>query len=144
MAIDYLKRSQIGRATFLPLNRLDPGELPQAPKRPGIVDYALNLVDFDSKFFSAFWYVFRDALVVENLDAARQLMGRYRMVTLVMQAMPPTRPSASQSRGFSVRMRRMSRYRNATNANVMARRLSVEVGGLLQTGHAAKGSFFLW
>ncbi len=82
VAIDYLKRSQIGRATFLPLNRLDRGDLPQSPNRPGIVDYALNLVDFDHKFFSAFWYVFRDTLVVENLDAARQLMGRYRMVTL--------------------------------------------------------------
>jgi len=30
----------------------------------------------------AFWYVFRDTLVVESLNHARQLMGRYRMVTL--------------------------------------------------------------
>jgi chromosome segregation protein len=39
-------------------------------------------VDFDPKFMPAFWYVFRDTLVVENLNHARQLMGRYRMVTL--------------------------------------------------------------
>lgn len=82
IAIDYLKRSQIGRATFLPLNRLERGDLVEKPDRPGVVDYALNLVDFDPKFGPAFWYVFRDTLVVETLSDARRLMGRYRMVTL--------------------------------------------------------------
>jgi chromosome segregation protein len=82
LAIDYLKSSQIGRATFLPLNRLERGETPNKPDRPGVVDFALNLVDFDQKFYSAFWYVFRDTLVVETLSDARRLMGRYRMVTM--------------------------------------------------------------
>ena len=81
-AIEYLKRSQIGRATFLPLNKLDHGNVSAKPNHPGVVDYALNLVDFDPKFLGAFWYVFRDTLVVESLAYARPLMGRYRMVTL--------------------------------------------------------------
>ncbi len=82
LAIDYLKRSQIGRATFLPLNKLEQGSLPPKPSRPGVVDYALNLVDFNPRFISAFWYVFRDTLVVESISDARPLMGRFRMVTL--------------------------------------------------------------
>jgi chromosome segregation protein len=81
-AIEYLKRSQIGRATFLPLNKLERGRLPSKPNHAGVVDFALNLVDFDSKFLPAFWYVFRDTLVMESLSSARPLMGRYRMVTL--------------------------------------------------------------
>jgi len=81
-AIEYLKRSQIGRATFLPLNKLDKGNLSSKPNHSGVVDYALNLVDFDPKFKPAFWYVFRDTLVVETLSHARALMGRYRLVTL--------------------------------------------------------------
>ncbi|HEX7445064.1 MAG TPA: AAA family ATPase, partial [Methanothrix sp.] len=81
-AIEYLKRSQIGRATFLPLNKLDQGSLSAKPNYAGVVDYALNLVEFDSKFMNAFWYVFRDTLVMESLNHARALMGRYRMVTL--------------------------------------------------------------
>ena len=81
-AIEYLKRSQIGRATFLPLNKLDRGSPSLKPNYEGIVDYAFNLIDFDPKFQGAFWYVFRDTLVVENLNHARALMGRYRMVTL--------------------------------------------------------------
>jgi len=82
VAIDYLKRSEIGRATFLPLNKLEKRDLPQKPKNAGVVDYALNLVSFDSQFYAAFWYTFRDTLVVETLNDARKLMGKYRMVTL--------------------------------------------------------------
>jgi chromosome segregation protein len=81
-AIEYLKRSQIGRATFLPLNKLEKGGLSAKPNHPGVVDFALNLVEFDAKFRSAFWHVFRDTLVVENLSHARALMGKYRMVTM--------------------------------------------------------------
>ncbi|OPY49967.1 MAG: Chromosome partition protein Smc [Methanosaeta sp. PtaU1.Bin060] len=81
-AIEYLKRSQIGRATFLPLNRLESGSPGLKPKHPGVVDYALNLVSYDPRFSPAFWHAFRDTLVVETLSHARQLMGRYRMVTL--------------------------------------------------------------
>jgi len=81
-AIEYLKRSQVGRATFLPLNKMDRGSPSLKPNYEGIIDYAFNLVEFDPKFQGAFWYVFRDTLVVENLDHARALMGRYRMVTL--------------------------------------------------------------
>jgi chromosome segregation protein len=82
LAIDYLKRSEIGRATFLPLNKLEKRDLPKKPKDAGVVDFALNLVSFDSKFSAAFWYTFRDTLVVETLNDARKLMGKYRMVTL--------------------------------------------------------------
>lgn len=81
-AIEYLKRSQIGRATFLPLNKLESGSPGSKPNHPGVIDYALNLVSYDSKFSSAFWHAFRDTLVVETLSYARPLMGRYRMVTL--------------------------------------------------------------
>lgn len=82
-AIAYLKRVRGGRVTFLPLNKMKTGRVPpDPPSLPGVVDYALNLVKFDGEFLPAFWHVFRDTLVVEDLTSARQLMGRYRMVTL--------------------------------------------------------------
>ncbi len=82
-AIAYLKRVRGGRVTFLPLNKMKTGRVPpDPPSLPGVVDYALNLVQFDGEFLPAFWHVFRDTLVVEDLTSARQLMGRYRMVTL--------------------------------------------------------------
>ncbi|RLF61531.1 MAG: chromosome segregation protein SMC, partial [Thermoplasmata archaeon] len=44
--------------------------------------FALDLISFRKEYESAFWYVFGDTVVVENLDSARQLMGGVRLVTL--------------------------------------------------------------
>ncbi len=82
IAIDYLKRSQIGRATFLPLNKMEVGTLTRLPDMPGVVDFALNLIRFEEQLYPAFWYVFRDTLVVEDLETARKMIGKYRMVTI--------------------------------------------------------------
>jgi chromosome segregation protein len=82
-AIDYLKRRKAGRATFLPLNKMEsrrPGKNVSGKK--GFVGYAIDLIDFDPKFDGAFWYVFRDTLVMDTLENARKLMGNLRMVTL--------------------------------------------------------------
>ena len=80
--IRYLKDERLGRLTLLPLNKMKP----QPPLPPlagnGVVDYAINLIDFDPEYRDAFNLVFGQTVVVETLDAGRRLMGRYRMVTL--------------------------------------------------------------
>lgn len=67
-AIEYLKRSQIGRAVSS-YWAAGPGQPFGQAQLRGIVDYAFRLIDFDPKFQGAFWYVFRDTLVVESLNA---------------------------------------------------------------------------
>ena len=52
-AIRYLKEERLGRATFLPLNKLKPPQLPPL-KEPGVIDYAVNLIDYDPKYDRAF------------------------------------------------------------------------------------------
>ncbi len=81
-AINYLKERRLGRVTFLPLNKIE--SMPSLSKieKDGIIDYAINLVDYDKKFSTAFWYIFRDTLVLDNLNTARRLMGSKRIVTL--------------------------------------------------------------
>ncbi|MDL2260987.1 chromosome segregation protein SMC [Methanimicrococcus sp. OttesenSCG-928-J09] len=83
-AINYLKRKSLGRATFLPLNKMEPKRsLPDLyDKVPGFVGYAVDLIDYDPEFEPAFWYVFRDTVIVDTLENARRSLGRYRMVTL--------------------------------------------------------------
>ncbi|RZN14530.1 MAG: chromosome segregation protein SMC [Methanosarcinales archaeon] len=81
-AIAYLKQRHRGRATFLPLSKLKPSRSLEAPDHAGVIDYAINLMDYEQKFDPAFWYVFRDTLIVGTLSDARKLIGRYRMVTL--------------------------------------------------------------
>ena len=81
-AINYLKERRLGRVTFLPLNKMEGAQKMSKTEKEGIIDYAINLVNYDAKFNPAFWYVFRDTIVSENLTTARRLMGNKRLVTL--------------------------------------------------------------
>ncbi len=80
-AIRYLKEERLGRVTFLPLNKLRPPALPPL-KEPGVIDYAVNLVEYDPKFDRAFAVALGATVVVDTLERARKLIGKYRMVTL--------------------------------------------------------------
>ncbi|MFB6157038.1 MAG: chromosome segregation protein SMC [Haloferacaceae archaeon] len=80
--IDRLKARNAGRATFLPLTEMDDRGLPALPSHPGVVDFARNLVEYDDEYAGVFSYVLGSTLVVEDMDAARDLMGDYRLVTL--------------------------------------------------------------
>lgn len=83
VAIELLKSSNAGRATFIPLSKINKAPTKLAlPKDKGVIDYAINLIDFDDKYLNAFYYAVGDTLVVEDLTCAKKLMGRYRVVTL--------------------------------------------------------------
>ncbi len=83
VAMELLNSSKSGRATFIPLNKIKkaPTKL-QLPKNKGVIDFAINLVDFDDIYIDAFFYAVGDTLIVEDAESAEQLMGKYRMVTL--------------------------------------------------------------
>jgi chromosome segregation protein len=82
--ISYLKKNKLGRATFLPLSKMVDGR----PRGKAIlaskssVGFAIDLVKFDERYRTAFWFVLGDTVVVKNLDEARKLMGGVRLVTL--------------------------------------------------------------
>lgn len=82
--INYLKENKIGRATFLPLSRLRTHEPSQEAKEIAnrAHGFAIDLVEFDKKFYPAFAQVYRDTVVVEDIAFARRSIGRMRMVTL--------------------------------------------------------------
>jgi chromosome segregation protein len=81
--IEWLKNRRGGRATFLPLNKLNPARsLPRLPNGGGIVDFAVNLLTYDAAYNDVFAFALGDTLVVEDIEAARPLMRQYRMVTL--------------------------------------------------------------
>lgn len=79
--IAFLKKERVGRATFLPLNKMIYRE-EKMRDAPGAIDFAINLISYDEKYGPAMKYVFAGTLVVDSLDNARKLMGKYRMVTL--------------------------------------------------------------
>jgi len=84
--IDRLKRKKLGRATFLPLNKISsrrPGAKALMVKDdPHVVGLAVDLMDFDERYRAAFSWAFSDTVVVDDLDTLRRLMGGVRIVTL--------------------------------------------------------------
>lgn len=81
--IYYLKDLRRGTATFLPLNKMrQKPPMRDLKREPGVVGYAIDLVEYHPKYEAAFWYVFGDTLVVDSLETARRMIGSVRMVTL--------------------------------------------------------------
>ncbi len=83
-AISYLKKERLGRVTFLPLTKMMGGK-PRAKATMSLKDsigFAIDLIDFDKKYYNVFWYVLSDTLVVKDMDTARRIMGGIRLVTV--------------------------------------------------------------
>lgn len=80
--IELLKERRAGRATFLPLNKLNPPRRLVPTGEEGVIGYAVNLVEFEPRYAAAFHHAFGDTLIVRHMDHARPLMGKFRMVTL--------------------------------------------------------------
>ncbi|MEM5777662.1 MAG: AAA family ATPase [Candidatus Aenigmatarchaeota archaeon] len=93
--INYLKREKIGRATFLPLNKIKPKKLTPEQKtilkKPGVIGLITDLINYDRKYSAAIEHVFGDTIIVENLGVAREIgIGTVRMVTLDGDLIEPT------------------------------------------------------
>ncbi|RLF39220.1 MAG: chromosome segregation protein SMC, partial [Thermoplasmata archaeon] len=85
-AIRYLQKKKLGRATFLPLNKMISGK-PRGKALLAVKDghshgFAIDIVRFKEEYRGAFWYVFGDTIIVDTLDDARRLMGGVRLVDL--------------------------------------------------------------
>ena len=85
-AIKWLAEKRAGRATFLPLNKLNnnraAGKALMVSKKPGVVGFAHELLDYNPKIDIAIKFVLRNTLIVDSLSTARNYMGGVRLVTL--------------------------------------------------------------
>ena len=97
-AIEYLKRTQSGRATFLPLDRMRTSggnvRLGRADGMPGFLGRAIDLIDFDSRFRPALESLLGRVLICETLDDAlavsRAADGWGRIVTRTGEIVSPS------------------------------------------------------
>jgi chromosome segregation protein len=120
-AIRYLKENRLGRVTFLPLKKLRPASLPPL-REEGVIDYAVNLLEYDPRYDLAFRLVFGATIVVDTLDRARRMLGRYRMVTLDGELLEKsgamTGGFLKKSKGFGVAVQdEMARLQEALAAS---------------------------
>ncbi len=88
--ISYLKRSGIGRITFLPIEAYRPqfeGPMIKAAlKDKGAIDYAINLVKYDKQYENVIHNLLGNTLIVDDIDNAKSIAERYpgafKIVTL--------------------------------------------------------------
>ncbi|MGE0201088.1 MAG: chromosome segregation protein SMC [Candidatus Melainabacteria bacterium] len=102
--IELLQRNKAGRATFLPISKMKRAyDLPSLPSNPGVIDFAINLVEYLPQYHDIFAYALGDTLVVEDINSARPLMQKYRMVTLDGSLLEKSGAMTGGSRGNQVR-----------------------------------------
>ncbi|WP_055667845.1 chromosome segregation protein SMC [Desnuesiella massiliensis] len=94
--IEYLKKNNMGRATFLPLNIIKAKKIEVSnsiKNLNGFVGIASELVSFDKKFTSAIDYVLGRTLICDNMNnaltVAKKIDYSYRIVTLDGQIVNP-------------------------------------------------------
>jgi len=94
-AIEYLKRSREGRATFLPLTaikgrKVDPSRL---VSEPGYIGVASDLCDCEDKYQQVITQVLGNAIIVDNMDNAIAMHKKhrysYKIVTLGGELLSP-------------------------------------------------------
>ena len=90
-AIEYLKRKNLGRATFFPLNvikprSIEPEILKDIQNIVGFIDVASNLVTYDSKFYNIIMNQLGNIIVCDNISNAtkisKKINHKYRVITL--------------------------------------------------------------
>jgi chromosome segregation protein len=77
-AIEFLKRSGAGRATFLPLDRLHTPPPIEAPDAPGILGNAAALVECDPQVTNAVQQLLGRVWIAEDLSSARRALDQRR------------------------------------------------------------------
>ncbi|NCB40412.1 MAG: hypothetical protein EOM80_16755, partial [Erysipelotrichia bacterium] len=69
-AISVLKQNKAGRATFLPLDMITAPPTVSRPNARGCLGVALELIEFDAKFYNAMSNLLGRILIFDNLDNA--------------------------------------------------------------------------
>ncbi len=120
-AIQYLKRRDGGRCTFLPLDAVRPSEFRDTGvvKEPGFVGMGDQLIECEGRYAAVFSSLLGRTVIVEDMDCAIAIARKYRhrlkIVTLDGQVMNPggsmTGGSASRTAGILSRQGELERLR---------------------------------
>ncbi len=82
--IDYIKKKNYGRITFLPISKIG-SRRQERPEDPLIIDLASNLISYDPRIEKIIYHYLARTIIVKDLASAIDLSKRvrnYRLVTL--------------------------------------------------------------
>ena len=149
-AIQFLKRRDGGRSTFLPLTSMRPSEFRDQGVRsePGFVGLGSELIQFDSKYEKVFSNLLGRTVVAEDMDKAiamaRKYSYRFKIVTLDGQVLNPggsmTGGSVSRSAGILSRANELERL--AQQREGAARQLAYAARAMEETRREATAAAY--
>ena len=149
-AIQFLKRRDGGRSTFLPLTSMRPSEFRDQGVRsePGFVGLGSELIQFDSKYEKVFSNLLGRTVVAEDMDKAiamaRKYSYRFKIVTLDGQVLNPggsmTGGSVSRSAGILSRANELERL--AQQREGVARQLADAARAMEETRREATAAAY--
>ena len=132
-AINYLKRRDGGRATFLPMNTIRPADFRDraVEREDGFVGMGDSLISFDPEYANIFSNLLGRVVIARDLDSAmamaRKFGHRFRVVTLDGQVLNAggsmTGGSVSRSAGILSRaneLERLNQQRDGLAADLKA------------------------
>ena len=149
-AIQFLKRRDGGRSTFLPLTSMRPSEFRDQGVRsePGFVGLGSELIQFDPKYEKVFSNLLGRTVVAEDMDKAiamaRKYSYRFKIVTLDGQVLNPggsmTGGSVSRSAGILSRANELERL--AQQREGVARQLADAARAMEETRREATAAAY--
>ena len=95
IAINYLKRNNLGRVTFLPSNIIKSSRVDERSinTKTSFIGIASDLIKYDNKYKNIFENVLGRTLIIDNMDKAilfaRENNHRYKIVTLDGEILNP-------------------------------------------------------
>ena len=78
--IEKLKKEKLGFYTFIPITTVRSSYSFDKINDQRVIDYIINLVNFEQNLLPVMKFVFGDTLLVRDFDAAKELINKYRMV----------------------------------------------------------------
>ncbi|MDD4494309.1 MAG: chromosome segregation protein SMC [Eubacteriales bacterium] len=91
LAIEYLKKNRLGRATFLPITAVRPRSLEESilkrlSSRKGYIGTASSLISYEEKYSNIIANLLGQVVIVDNIDTgiriAKEFSYKFRIVTL--------------------------------------------------------------
>ncbi len=149
-AIQYLKRRDGGRSTFLPLSSIRPSDFRDqgVEREPGFVGMGDRLIHFDLRYQKIFSNLLGRTVVAQDMDSAiamaRKFNHRFKIVTLDGQVLNPggsmTGGSVSRSAGILSRANELERLNQ--QAGGVARQLAAAARTMEETRREATAAAY--
>ncbi|MFQ5647698.1 MAG: chromosome segregation SMC family protein [Candidatus Aenigmatarchaeota archaeon] len=103
--VNYLKRERVGRARFLPLDKIRPTSRSRfLPKEA--IDWVSNLIKYEPKYANAMEYIFGTTACVKDIETAKAISRTQRMRMVTMDG-DLVEASGAVTGGFYKKMSRM-------------------------------------